>query len=110
MSSPQSPIVPLKRPPRSRTHTSAPQQYQEEHRNQSSRTPKQAVTFDSIWDVYELKDSIITQKPPSLSLKLPNAPLQERCDKFTKEREGVCCKDLKVEERHLINPDVMRDA
>ena len=39
------------------------------------------------------------------------APLPAKCDRHSGVREGVCCKELKGEdERHLIDPDVIRDV
>jgi hypothetical protein len=38
-----------------------------------------------------------------------SSPLGSKCGKHQGGRRGVCCKELKKEERHLIDPDVMRD-
>lgn len=36
-------------------------------------------------------------------------PMASKCGRHQNGRRGVCCKELKREERHLIDPDVMRD-
>ena len=93
--------VPLKRINRGKSHTG----------RAGRAKANQSVGFKSVWDVEELHKSIITQKPPSLSLALPDEPIKEKCDRFSSARNGVCCKSLKgKDERHLVNPDVMRDA
>jgi hypothetical protein len=38
-----------------------------------------------------------------------STPMALKCGRHQAGRRGVCCKELKKEERHLINPDVMRD-
>ncbi|PVG01651.1 DUF125-domain-containing protein [Serendipita vermifera] len=38
-----------------------------------------------------------------------SAPMALKCGRHQGGRRGVCCKELKKEERHLIDPDVMRD-
>ena len=40
-----------------------------------------------------------------------DAPLPIKCARHEGHREGVCCKELKdADERHLIDPDVVRDV
>ena len=42
---------------------------------------------------------------------MPEWDMDTKCDKHSLSRKGECCKDLKgKEERHLLNPDVVRDA
>ncbi len=36
-------------------------------------------------------------------------PLSAKCDAHD-QPDGVCCKDLKEDERHLIDPDIVRDV
>jgi VIT1/CCC1 family predicted Fe2+/Mn2+ transporter len=36
-------------------------------------------------------------------------PLASKCGRHQNGRRGVCCKELRKDERHLIDPDVMRD-
>ncbi|KIO18701.1 hypothetical protein M407DRAFT_246407 [Tulasnella calospora MUT 4182] len=40
-----------------------------------------------------------------------DAPLPAKCDRHVDDRNGVCCKDLRgVDQRTLIDPDVVRDV
>ena len=39
-----------------------------------------------------------------------STPLRSKCARHQNGRRGICCKELKKEERHLIDPDVMRDV
>ncbi|KAF5384173.1 hypothetical protein D9615_003160 [Tricholomella constricta] len=57
-----------------------------------------------------------TSKPPkppvwpiNVSRSGVNAPLAAKCARPNHE-DGVCCKELKVDERTLIDPDVVRDV
>lgn len=59
--------------------------------------------------------TISSSQPPvwavSNAVQSVEAPLVAKCDRHGLGRDGVCCKELKGEdERHLINPDVVRDA
>ncbi|CAL1709828.1 unnamed protein product [Somion occarium] len=56
-----------------------------------------------------------TNKPPVWSIDeraaAEPAPLPAKCDRHIPGREGVCCKELRdVDERTLIDPDVVRDV
>lgn len=60
-------------------------------------------------------NSIAPSQPPVWAVSnaaLSNeAPLQAKCDRHGVGRDGVCCKELKGDdERHLIDPDIVRDA
>ena len=39
-----------------------------------------------------------------------STPLPAKCGRHQDGRRGFCCKDLKKEERHLINTDILRDV
>jgi hypothetical protein len=39
-----------------------------------------------------------------------STPIGAKCGINQGGRRGVCCKELKKDERHLIDPDVMRDV
>ncbi|KAF9078325.1 VIT family-domain-containing protein [Rhodocollybia butyracea] len=49
--------------------------------------------------VWPITDSVTTEPPP----------LSSQCDRVSRA-DGVCCKELKQEERTLIDPDVVRDV
>ncbi|KAG9023089.1 hypothetical protein FS842_005845 [Serendipita sp. 407] len=53
------------------------------------------------------------RRPPVWSISSAatgvSTPLGIKCGRHQSGRRGVCCKELKKDERHLIDPDVMRD-
>lgn len=58
-------------------------------------------------------DGTKTTKPPvwpiTHAVSSEVTPLAAKCDR-TSRADGVCCKELKPEERTLIDPDVVRDV
>ncbi|KAE9387857.1 hypothetical protein BT96DRAFT_981268 [Gymnopus androsaceus JB14] len=57
-------------------------------------------------------DGTKTTKPPvwSITSSVTNdLPLSSECDR-TSRADGVCCKELRQEERTLIDPDIVRDV
>ncbi|KIM21045.1 hypothetical protein M408DRAFT_18489 [Serendipita vermifera MAFF 305830] len=56
-----------------------------------------------------------SRRPPIWSISSAatpgvSTPLRSKCARHQNGRRGVCCKELRKEERHLIDPDVMRDV
>ena len=65
------------------------------------RREQQSVIGQSQPPIWALSDAVQNVDPP----------LQAKCDRHTIERDGVCCKELKGEdERHLVDPDIVRDV
>ncbi|KAG8790116.1 hypothetical protein FRC17_009008, partial [Serendipita sp. 399] len=56
----------------------------------------------------------IARRPPVWAISSTatgvSTPLGLKCGRHQAGRRGVCCKELKKDERHLIDPDVMRDV
>ncbi|KLO08771.1 DUF125-domain-containing protein [Schizopora paradoxa] len=92
-------------------HTETIPLQQRTNRRQTRPAAQSNGLVVSLWDVSVPEDSVINSKAPSLKLSMPEWDIDTKCDKHSRSRKGECCKDLKgKEERHLLNPDVVRDA
>ncbi|KAF8062439.1 DUF125-domain-containing protein [Lyophyllum atratum] len=72
----------------------------------SSSSPPPAVPLPA-------RDTTHPQKPPVWPVKLSRTgssiPLSAKCARPTRD-DGICCKELKADQRTLIDPDVVRDV
>ncbi|KAH8112892.1 VIT family-domain-containing protein [Phellopilus nigrolimitatus] len=52
-----------------------------------------------------------SSRTPIWTLSNAAAPANDiPCDRHSGDRDGVCCKELKGDERHLVDPDIVRDV